>query len=100
MKPVIFLPEAEEEMQEAASYYQSQADGLGNDYLSEVERAVHAIATSPDSWPILEHNLRRRLVRRFPFCVLYKVDPEAIVIIAVAHLRKKPGYWRKRMRKG
>jgi hypothetical protein len=87
MKPVIFLPEAEEEMLEAASYYQSQADGLGNDYLSE----------APDAWPILEHDLRRRLVRRFPFSVFYKIDPEEIVIIAVAHQRKKPGYWRKRI---
>lgn len=63
MKPVVFLPEAEQEMLEAARYYESQASGLGIDYLSEIERAVVAISESPMTWPILEGKLRRRLVR-------------------------------------
>ena len=67
MKPVGFLPEAEQEMLEAASYYESQAAGLGEDYLSEIERAVASIAESPNTWPIIGGKLRRRLVRRFPF---------------------------------
>lgn len=83
-------------MLEAALYYQSKASGLGIDYLSEIERAVDAIAESPYTWQILEGDLRRRLVRRFPFSVLYRIDPHEIVVIAVAHLRKKPGYWKKR----
>ena len=70
MKPVVFLPEAEQEMLEAARYYESQASGLGIDYLSEIERAVVAISESPMSWPILEDELRRPLVRRFPFGIL------------------------------
>ncbi len=98
MKPIILLPEAEQEMLEAAFYYQSKASGLGIDYLSEVERAVEAIAESPYTWPILEGELRRRLVRRFPFGVLYRIDPDEIVVIAVAHLSKRPGYWKKRIR--
>jgi plasmid stabilization system protein ParE len=97
MKPVGFLPEAEQEMLEAASYYESQAAGLGEDYLSEIERAVASIAESPNTWPIIGGKLRRRLVRRFPFGILYSVEPEEIVIIAVAHLRRKPGYWRERI---
>ena len=97
MKPVGFLPEAEQEMLEAASYYESQAAGLGEDYLSEIERAVASIAEFPNTWPIIGGKLRRRLVRRFPFGILYSVEPEEIVIIAVAHLRRKPGYWRERI---
>jgi plasmid stabilization system protein ParE len=96
MKPVIFLPEAEQEMLEAAKYYESQASGLGVDYLSEAERAVQSIAESPTTWPIVEGELIRRLVRGFPFGILYRVDPEEVVIVAVAHLRRRPGYWRKR----
>ncbi len=96
MKPVVFLPEAEQEMLEAAIYYQSQASGLGVDYLSEVEQAVQAIAESPMTWPIIEGELRRRLIRRFPFGILYRIEPERIVIVAVAHLRRRPGYWRGR----
>ncbi|MBI5025569.1 MAG: type II toxin-antitoxin system RelE/ParE family toxin [Nitrospirae bacterium] len=97
MKPIIFLPEAEEEMYEAARYYESQASGLGIDYLSEVERAVASIAESPETWPKFDGELRRRLVRRFPFGILYYIESEEIVIVAVAHLRRRPGYWKKRI---
>ncbi|MBI3399730.1 MAG: type II toxin-antitoxin system RelE/ParE family toxin [Deltaproteobacteria bacterium] len=96
---VVFLPEAEQEMFEAALYYQSQATRLGVDFLSEVERAVKFIAESPNTWPILEGELRRRLTRRFPFGILYRVESEEIVVIAVAHLRRNPGYWKKRIQK-
>jgi len=97
MTPSLFLPEAEQEMLEAALYYQNQAPGLGSDYLSAVERAIQSIEESPYTWPILEGEFRRRLVRRFPFGVLYRIEPEIIIIVAVAHLRKKPGYWKKRL---
>lgn len=98
MMPIDFFPDADQEMLEAARYYQSLASGLGDDYLDEVERAVHSIATSPQTWPILESDFRRRLVKRFPFGVIYRIEPDKILIIAVAHLRKKPGYWENRIR--
>lgn len=97
MKHVKFLPDAEEEMFEAVKYYQSRTSGLGSDYLSEVERAIASIAKSPLTWPKIEGELRRRLVRRFPFGILYFDESEEIVIVAVAHLRRKPGYWKKRL---
>lgn len=97
MKPIIFLPEAEEEMYEAARYYESQASGLGVDYLSEVERAVASIAKSPMTWPKTERELRRRLVQRFPFGILYYIESKEIVIVAVSHLKRSPGYWKKRI---
>jgi len=96
MKHVKFLPAAEEEMYEAAKYYETQAPGLGYDYLSEVERAVNSVALSPETWPVIERNLRRRLIRRFPFGILYYIEPEQIIVAAVAHLRRRPGYWKKR----
>jgi hypothetical protein len=96
MMPIDFHPEADQEMFEAARYYQSLSSGLGDDYLDEVECAVRSIATSPQTWPILEGDFRRRLVKRFPFGVIYRIEPDKILIIAVAHLRKKPGYWKNR----
>jgi len=98
MMPIDFLPAADQEMIEAARYYQSLSSGLGDDYLDEVERAVWSIKTSPQTWPVLEGAFRRRLVRRFPFGIIYRIEPDKILIIAVAHLRKKPGYWKKRIR--
>jgi len=97
MKPVIFLPEADKEMYEAARYYEFQASGLGMDYLSEVERAVASIAESPMAWPKIEGELRRRLVQRFPFGILYYIESEETVIVAVSHLRRRPGYWQNRI---
>ncbi len=97
MKRVVFLPEAEQEMLEAVEYYEFYADGLGEDYLKEVERAVAAIEESPKTWSIVEGELRRRLVKRFPFGILYYVDPNEIVVVAAAHLRRKPGYWKDRI---
>lgn len=95
--PIDFLPEADQEMLEAARYYQSLSSGLGDDYLAEVEHAVQSILLSPQTWPVLEGDFRRRLVKRFPFGVIYRIEPDIIVIIAVAHLRKKPGYWKNRI---
>lgn len=95
--PIDFLPEADQEMLEAARYYQSLSSGLGDDYLAEVEHAVQSIALSPQTWPVLEGDFRRRLVKRFRFGVIYRIELDLIVIIAVAHLRKKPGYWKKRI---
>jgi len=65
-------------------------------FLPETEQAMQAIAESPMTWRIIEGKLRRRLIRRFPFGILYHVEPERIVIVAVAHLRRRPGYWRGR----
>jgi hypothetical protein len=97
MKPVVFLPEAEQEMLETAIYYQSHASGLGVDYLSEVEHAAQVIAKSPIIWPIVEGKLRKCLVRRYPFGILYCVNPKEIIIVAVAHLRRRPSYRKRRM---
>jgi hypothetical protein len=98
MTQVVFLPEAEMEMLESAKFYESQATSLGVEYISGVEYAVTAIAESPTTWPIIEGELRRRLVRRFPFGILYRIEPTEIVIVAVSHLRRKPGYWKKRVK--
>ena len=93
MTRVIFLDPAEEEMIEAASYYQDQAVGLGEHFVAEVQHAVERIAENPMSGRIIKGETRRRLLRRFPFGILYRIEAEEIVIVAVMHLRRRPGYW-------
>jgi len=63
----------------------------------EVERAVASIGESPMTWPKIEGELRRRLVQRFPFGILYYIESKEIVIVAVSHLKRRPGYWKKRI---
>jgi hypothetical protein len=96
MMPISFLPEAAEEMIEAALYYQSQAFGLGMDYLSEVDHAVHSIETSPRTWPIIQGDLRRRLIRRFPYGVLYRIEPEVILNRCHCASKEKTGILEKK----
>jgi plasmid stabilization system protein ParE len=96
MKPIIFLPEAEEEMLEAARFYETQTSGLGADFLLEIRRATEGISKNPGAGRILRGKVHRRLVRRFPYGLLYRVDPNEIVVMAVMHLRRRPGYWRGR----
>lgn len=98
MTRVVFLPEAAEEMLEAARFYEERANGLGSDFLNEVQRVVHSISERPEMGRRLEYGTLRRLTRRFPFGLLYKCEPSAtIVIVAVSHLRRRPDYWRNRL---
>jgi len=98
MKPIIFLPPAEEEMLEAASYYESKAENLGRRYIFEIERSKNIIINNPELYPILKYNIRRCIVRRFPYGILYKIDPKEIVIVAIMHLNRKPDYWLNRIK--
>jgi plasmid stabilization system protein ParE len=93
MKPLTFLIPAENEMLEAASYYESKANNLGRSYISEVERSKNIIAQTPELYPIKKYDIRHCIVRRFPYAILYKNDPDEIIVIAVMHLRRKPDYW-------
>lgn len=99
MIPVAFLPPAEEEMVAAAQYYEARSHGLGADFLDEVQRSVKAISSTPRTAPVVKENIRRRLLKRFPFGILYVVEPDTIVVLAVMHLRRRPGYWEGRVKK-
>ena len=92
-----FLVPAEEEMLEAAQYYESQTRGLGHEFLVGVQRTVARIIENPRLGQIVRGDTRRRLMSKFPFGILYRIDPQEIVIIAVMHLRRRPGYWADRV---
>jgi len=83
-------------MLEAAAFYEEQAANLGREFLAEVQHAADRILESPLAGRKIRGEIRRRLLRRFPFALLYRLDPEEIIILAVMHLRRKPGYWSNR----
>ncbi len=93
MKTVRFLRPAELELLDAAQYYELQATGLGTEFLDKIDAAIEDIRKHPDRWPILKTNIRRRLVHRFPYALLYRVDSDEIIIQATMHLRRRPDYW-------
>jgi hypothetical protein len=94
--PHFFHPEAEAELSEAAQFYDSRVFGLGRLFSSEVQRTVTLIREYPDVGAPLRLPLRRTLVDRFPYAIVYRHDRESVLILAVAHLRQRPGYWRRR----
>ena len=96
MRPVRFLTPASEEMTEAAVWYEQRAPGLGGAFLDQVEAAAALIGQYPEAGQELEDGFRHRLLRQFPFGLLYTVEPGEVVIHAVMHLHRRPGYWRDR----
>ena len=84
---------AEQELNEAAQYYDREEPGLGSAFLGEVERCLQSIAEHPEAGAILQGAIRRRLLRRFPYALLYKIKPVGIRILAVMNLRRRPTYW-------
>ena len=70
-----FHPEAEEEFSAAIEYYEERETGLGYDFSVEVFTAIHNITTHPDAWPVVEDDIHRCLVNRFPFGILYSIEP-------------------------
>lgn len=88
-----FHPEAEAEFEEAVAFYEDHAEGLGLDFAAEVREAINRAVTMPLAWMQIEEGVRRVLVHRFPFAVLYSENDERVFILAVMHLRREPNYW-------
>jgi hypothetical protein len=84
---------AEHELNEAAQYYDLEESGLGSSFLEEVDRCLQSIEAHPEAGPILRESVRRRLLRRFPYALLYKIKPSGIRILAVMNLKRRPMYW-------
>ena len=95
--PATMLPEAEVELWEAVAYYEDKASGLGLDFEAEIERAIKTIQQAPERWPLRDDGTRRLLIDRFPFIIAYMLLDDHIWIIAFAHCKRKPEYWKIRI---
>ena len=91
-----FLPEAEVEFDEAVQFYERAEIGLGGAFALEVERALDRICAFPESGTKVSASTRGRITANFPFWVIYRADAGEVTVIAIAHQRRKPGYWLKR----
>ncbi len=91
-----FHPEAEAEFVAAIDYYESCEPGLGQDFAVEVYSTIQHILSFPKAWPPIDSDIRRSLVRRFPYGVIYAEEDGRILILAVMHLHRNPDYWRDR----
>ena len=93
-----FLPEAEKEFREAARYYENEAPGVGLAFIIEVHKAVAAVIANPLAAPQVRSSIRRQLLHLLPYNVLYSIEGDLVVVVAVAHQKRRPTYWRRRLR--
>ncbi len=97
MTSVRFLEEAAEELKAATEFYDEEAPGLGRILVLEVQKLTESIVDNPYIGSRVRPNIRRRALRRFPYYILYSIEANDVLVVAVAHHRRAPGYWEDRV---
>ena len=97
MKRHAFHREAEEEYADAAEYYSGNEAELGGRFYDEIEGLIRDIRQLPERFRVFDFPIRRHFSDVFPYAVLYVDQPDRVLIIAVMHMKRRPGYWKKRL---
>jgi hypothetical protein len=92
-----FLNAAQSEFDDAIDYYDEQLFGLGLEFEEEVEQVLERIDHYPEAWSPLSPRVRRCVLNRFPYSVIYEVRSEIIIIVAIQHHHREPESWRSRV---
>jgi plasmid stabilization system protein ParE len=95
--PIVFLDEARAEFDAAADWYDSQRPGLGTRFIRQVEEVPSSIAATPRMHQVIYQDIRRAVVKKFPYTVLYRVGSDHILVVAVFHGKRDPAVWRGRV---
>ena len=93
---IVSHPEADEELETAALWYQERQPGLGDDFIDEFEHTLRRIVAEPERWRQFRGENRKLNFRRFPFAIVYSVRADQLYIKAVMHLHRRPFYWQHR----
>lgn len=95
---VRLFPEAEAEVVAGERWYAQRSVKAAAAFLTELDDAFAQIARAPETWPRYRRGTRRFVLHRFPFSVVYRVEKDAVFVVAVAHAKQRPEYWRRRRR--
>jgi plasmid stabilization system protein ParE len=93
MMRVIFTRIARQELKDATRYYELEYSGLGSKFKEEVRKAVLRIVAFPQAWSTEGGDVRKCLLHKFPYKLMYSIEGDHILVIAVAHQHRKPDYW-------
>jgi plasmid stabilization system protein ParE len=96
MLKVIYHPDAEAELLEAVPFYSSREDGGEDPFLAVINHHICEIATAPERFPKVGRDVRRCVVRKYPFIIFFKDRPDHVRVLAIAHTSRRPEYWRPR----
>ena len=87
------IEQAEYELDDAFEYYENELSGLGTKFINSFRHAINRIINHPTAWKCLQDNVRKCRLEKFPFDIIYAIEREYIVIIAVSHHHRRPFYW-------
>lgn len=90
-------PHAKAELYDSVVFYESQGKGVGADFYKEVFAAIDRIIEHPSAWPSIDGEFRLCRTRRYPYGIVYSIEKGYILVVAVMHNRRKPGYWKYRV---
>lgn len=88
-----FLPIAKAELDDTVEYYELELPGLGERFKEEVKSSVKRIALFPKAWSVIHPDIRKCIMHKFPYNILYTIEENRILILAIAHHHRKPEYW-------
>ncbi len=90
---VIFDKLAKEELNDGIEYYEIEVDGLGGKFKDEVKRVINIISNMPQIGSPESNNIRKYILHKFPYKILYSIENDHIYIVAIAHMHREPRYW-------
>jgi len=93
---MIIRPAAELDMSSAYNWYEDQMEGLGEDFLAAVDSKFRLIERMPEAPAVVEADVRRVLLQRFPYAIYYRYAKDEVIVIAVLHMKRSPAIWRRR----
>lgn len=93
MKNILFHELAGRELLDARDYYDEMAFGLGKSFIRELERTINIIRKNSLAYPVIRDNIRKALIIKFPYALLYRIEKENIYILSVMHQKRRPNYW-------
>ena len=100
MKRYRFHPEARIEVRSAAAWYRERSSDAARGFTDAVAGGMQSIRKHPQAWPTWHRaDVRRHVLRRYPYSIFYVVEGDVVVIVAVAHHKRRPGYWLPRLRR-
>ena len=94
----VILTEAQDELDRAITYLNDQSDRLGDEFRQEVLATLKQVIAAPESGSILDDETKYRPVNRFRYVVVYAVRDDSIIVVAIMHEARRPGYWKKRLK--
>ena len=95
-KALILHPDAERDLVDAYGWYEARVTGLGSEFLLSIDAALSSIQRTPKMYPFVYKNVRRALIRRFPYGIFYVIEEDRIVVLGILHARRDPKTWQDR----